>query len=322
MAINALYFILLFGILLVLELTYFIVADRCNIIDKPNQRSSHTSITLRGGGIIFYFGALLFFLISGFQYPFFMLGLTLIAGISFIDDIKPASRTSRLLIHFTSMLLMFYEWGLFTNFPLWYILIALIVCTGIINAFNFIDGINGITGGSSVVTLATLLVINYTQEYFVADNLLITVLLAVLVFNIFNFRTKAKCFAGDVGAVAIAFIIIFCLGLLILKTGDLTYLILLAVYGVDTVLTIIHRLMLKENIFDAHRKHAYQILGNELKWKHVYVSLFYMVLQGGINLGFLLINPIYRWCYFGSVLLVLVVAYILFMKRYFKLHLK
>lgn len=320
--IYSLYYLILFVVLFCIELVYFKIADQCNIIDKPNQRSSHTSITLRGGGIIFYFGALLFFLISGFQYPFFMLGLTLIAGISFIDDIKPASRTSRLVIHFTSMLLMFYEWGLFTEFPLWYILIALVVCTGIINAFNFIDGINGITGGSSAVTLVTLLFINYRTEYFVADNLLITVLLAVLVFNIFNFRTKAKCFAGDVGAVAIAFILIFCLGLLILKTGDLTYMVLLAVYGVDTVLTIIHRLMLKENIFDAHRKHAYQILGNELKWKHVNVSFFYMALQGGINVGFLLMNPIYRWCYFGSVLLILITAYILFMKRYFKLHLK
>lgn len=320
--IYSLYYLILFVVLFCIELVYFRIADKCNIIDKPNQRSSHTSITLRGGGIIFYFGALLFFLISGFQYPFFMLGLTLIAGISFIDDIKPASRTSRLVIHFSSMLLMFYEWGLFTEFPLWYILIALVVCTGIINAFNFIDGINGITGGSSVVTLVTLLFVNYRTEYFVADNLLITVLLAVLVFNIFNFRTKAKCFAGDVGAVAIAFIIIFCLGLLVLKTGDLTYMVLLAVYGVDTVLTIIHRLMLKENIFDAHRKHAYQILGNELKWKHVHVSVFYMALQGGINIGFLLMNPTYRWCYFGSVLLLLVTAYILFMKRYFKLHLK
>lgn len=69
--------------LFILELIYFKIADRFNIIDKPNERSSHTQITLRGGGIIFYFGALLFFIISDFQYPYFILGLTLMALISF-----------------------------------------------------------------------------------------------------------------------------------------------------------------------------------------------------------------------------------------------
>lgn len=313
-------YLILFVVLLGLELAYFKLADKFNIIDKPNQRSSHTSITLRGGGIIFYFGALLYFLLFGFNYPYFMVGLTLISLISFIDDVRDSSRLVRLACHLTAMLLMFYEWGLFTNFPIWYLVVALICCVGIINAFNFLDGINGMTGGYSMVLLLALMVANYYEVHFIDSDFLRVVFMAVLVFNIFNFRVKAKCFAGDVGAITIAFIIIFALGKLILATGDLTYLIFLVVYGVDSVLTIVHRLMLKENIFVAHRKHAYQILANELGWKHVSVSSFYMAIQSVIIFGYFMISPELHWYYFVGVILLLSVAYILFMKRNFKLH--
>lgn len=313
-------YVILFLVLLLLELLYFRVADRYNIIDKPNERSSHTRITLRGGGIIFYFGALLYFIVSGASYPFFMLGLTLITVISFIDDIGSASRKLRLVVQFSAMLLMFYQWGLFSSFPLWYLLVALICCTGIINAYNFMDGVNGITGGYSFVTLLSLLYINENIISFTDTSFILIMILSVLVFNIFNFRTKAKCFAGDVGSVTIAFVILFLMGQLILKTGDLSYIILLAVYGVDSVLTIIHRLKLKENIFDAHRKHAYQILANELKWKHTLVSSLYMVVQLGINIGFIALGATNHWIYFLGVLITLALVYILFIRRYFKLH--
>ena len=107
------------------------------------------------------------------------------------------------------------------------------------------------------------------KENFIDNNFLIVTTLSVLVFCFFNFRKKAKCFAGDVGAVCIAFIILFALGRLILQTNDVTYLMLLGLYGVDTVLTIIHRIMLHENLGEAHRKHAYQLMANELKIPHV-----------------------------------------------------
>ena len=313
-------YILLFTILLGIELLYFKVADRFNIIDKPNERSSHSRITLRGGGIIFYFGALLYFIVNGGGFPFFMLGLTMITLVSFIDDIHSVSRRVRLVIQFTAMALLFYQWGLFGGTPWWYLVIALICCTGIINAYNFMDGINGITGGYSLVLLGSLFYINHSVIHFTDELLIVVMILAVLVFNIFNFRTRAKCFAGDVGAVAIAFVVLFLLGQLILLTKDFSYIILLAVYGVDSVLTIVHRLLLKENIFDAHRKHAYQILANELGWKHVSVSISYMILQSLVVIGFLTIGSANHWAYFGITIAVLGIAYIVFMKRYFKLH--
>lgn len=313
-------YILILILLFVLEILYFRIADKFNIIDKPNLRSSHTKITLRGGGIIFYIGVLLYFIIDGFQYPWFFIGLTLITIISFADDIRPQSTKLRLSIHFISMLLMFYQWNLF-SLPWYFTLIALIVSVGIINAYNFMDGINGITGGYSLILLIALWFINTYQILFVDNELIYFVILAVLVFNFFNFRIKAKCFAGDVGSVSIAFIIVFLLGLLIIKTQDFSYIILLAVYGVDSALTIIHRLMLKENIFEAHRKHAYQLMANELKVKHIYVSSIYMILQAVIVLGYIMCFE-YRYIYTVCVFITLGIIYIIFMKKFFHLHLQ
>ncbi|WP_462431363.1 MraY family glycosyltransferase, partial [Bacteroides nordii] len=252
------YYLIILVLLFLAELFYFYIADKYNIIDKPNERSSHARITLRGGGVIFYFGVLAYFLTNHFEYPWFMLALTLITLISFIDDIRSTSQVLRLVFHFSAMGLMFYQWGLF-SLPWWTILVALIICTGIINAYNFMDGINGITGGYSLIILGALAFINHSVVSFAEPDLIYTMLCAVLVFNFFNFRKRAKCFAGDVGAVSIAFTILFLIGRLIIQTGDFSWIILLVVYGIDSVLTIVHRLMLHENIGLPHRKHMYQI---------------------------------------------------------------
>ncbi|WP_104384580.1 glycosyltransferase family 4 protein [Sphingobacterium sp. HMA12] len=267
--------------LFILELVYFKVADRFNIIDKPNERSSHSSITLRGGGIVFYFAALIYFIYSGFQYPWFFIGLSMMTIVSFLDDIFTLSNKIRLLIHFSSVLLMAYQLDLF-DMPWYYLLIGFIVVVGVINAYNFMDGINGITACYSLAVGALLMIVNQ-QVDFIAQDLLIFSLSAVLVFAFFNFRSKAKCFAGDVGSVAIAYILLFALGLLILKTGNLIYILFLVVYGIDAVWTIVRRLSRKENIFEAHRSHLYQFLGNEAGANKLLISFFYGAIQFGIG---------------------------------------
>jgi len=312
------YYLIILVLLFLAELFYFKVADKYNIIDKPNERSSHTRITLRGGGVIFYFGALVYFLTSGFEYPWLMLALTFVAIISFIDDIRSTSQKLRLVFHFSAMALMFYQWGLF-SLSWWWIIIALIICIGIINAYNFMDGINGITGGYSLVVLLSLAYINEEVTPFVEQDLIYTVIMSVLVFCFFNFRKKARCFAGDVGSVSIAFILLFLLGKLIIQTGDFSWIILLSVYGVDSVLTIFHRLMLHENIGLPHRKHLYQLMANELRIPHVAVSVIYMVLQFLIVAGLLWL-PVDHWVYFFTVIGGLAVIYIICMYRYYPLH--
>ena len=317
-------YIIIFVLLFIAELVYFRIADKCNIIDKPNERSSHTSIVLRGGGIIFLIGVWVWSGFFGFPYPWFLAGLTLIAGISFVDDIRSLPDSVRLVAQFASAALAFYQLDILHWSMWWVVILALIVYVGATNVINFMDGINGITAGYSLAVLIPLALVNMNEQY-VEQSLVISAILASLVFCIFNFRPKgkAKCFAGDVGSIGIAFIMLFLLGNVIIKTQDVTWLIFLLVYGVDGCLTIVHRIMLHENLGEAHRKHAYQLMANELKIGHVKVSSLYMVMQLVISLGFIYLCPdnvACHWMYLVGALLVLSLAYVLFKKKYYHLH--
>ena len=320
-------YLIIAAILLAAELLYFRVADHFNIIDKPNQRSSHTRIVLRGGGIIFTIGLWVWSAFYGFQYPWLLAAVTLAAGISFIDDIHSLPDSMRLVVQFLAMGLMLYQLtiGHGDLLPAWwawalFIVAGLIVCVGATNIYNFMDGINGITAAYSLAVLVPLALVNQADQ-----SLIIVTILSVLVFSIFNFRpkNKAKCFAGDVGSVGIAFILLFLIGQLIMKEADITWLTFLIVYGVDGCCTILHRIMLHENLGEAHRKHAYQLMANELGMSHVTVSLIYMGLQLAISLIMIYLVPntvLAHWIYLVAVGIVLVAAYVLFMKKYYHLH--
>ena len=317
-------YIVIAVLLLAAELVYFRIADKCNIIDKPNERSSHKTIVLRGGGIIFTIGLWIWSIVFGFQYPWLLAGVTLAAGISFVDDIHSLPDSLRLVVQFTAMFLVFQEIGLL-HWDLWWIIpIALIAAVGGTNIFNFMDGVNGITAGYSLAMLIPITMANRSMT-FVEESYLIVAIIGVLVFSLFNFRPrgKAKCFAGDVGSIGMALILVFCVGRLMMATGDITWIVLFLVYGVDGTMTIIHRIMLHEHLGEAHRKHAYQLMANELKMSHVIVSLIYMGLQLAVSLGFIYLIPntvLAHWIYFFVAAAILGLAYILFMKKYYHLH--
>jgi UDP-N-acetylmuramyl pentapeptide phosphotransferase/UDP-N-acetylglucosamine-1-phosphate transferase len=123
------------------------------------------------------------------------------------------------------------------------------------------------------------------RYYFTSNNFFIPVIASLIVFNYFNFRRKAQCFAGDVGSVSIAFIVCFLILSLINATGNFLFVGLLLLYGLDAVTTIIFRIIRKENIFQAHRSHVYQYLANEKKWPHLLVAGIYILVQALINLA-------------------------------------
>ena len=329
------------AILLIAELMYFKIADHFNIIDKPNERSSHSTIVLRGGGIIFSLSMIVWAVLMVVQgnaivpYLPFLCGLVLICGVSFWDDVHSLPDSVRLVAQFISMGLA--AWCMIQGSELmsleWYWLVligiaALIVFVGATNIINFMDGINGITAGYSLAVLVPLLLVSSSKfqvSSFIEPSYLVVAIIGVLVFSIFNFRPKgkAKCFAGDVGSIGIAFIMLFALGRLIVQTGDLTYLVFLLIYGVDGVLTICHRIMLHENLGEAHRKHAYQLMCNELKIGHVKISVLYMVMQLAVSLGFIYLCPntvLAHWVYLVGAAVVFAIAYVLFMRKYYHLH--
>ena len=338
-------YLIIAAILVVAELLYFRIADRFNIIDKPNERSSHSTIVLRGGGIVFSLSMIVWAVLMVVQgnsivaYLPFLIGLILIAGISFVDDIHSLPDSVRLAVQFVATGLMFWSIVLSTGglsgLPWYWVIaigiVALIVFVGATDVINFMDGINGITAGYALSVLVPLSLVNRSfdmlrmTEGFIEESYLVVAIIGVLVFSFFNFRPKgkAKCFAGDVGSIGIAFIMLFAIGLLIARTGDVTWLIFLLVYGVDGVCTILHRIMLHENLGQAHRKHAYQLMANELGMSHVVVSLIYMGLQLAISLGFIYLCPatvLAHWIYLVCAGVVLVAAYVLFMKKYYHLH--
>ena len=308
--------------LFILELVYFRIAEHYNIIDKPNERSSHKRIVLRGGGIIFTVALWIWSVGNGFEYPWLLAGVTLAAGVSFVDDICSLPDSVRLLVQFLAMLLVFQDVGLLQWELWWLIPIALIVAVGCTNIFNFMDGINGITGGYALAIVIPLILLNRKYE-FMEESLLVVMGLSLLVFSFFNFRTKAKCFAGDVGSIGMALLLVFCIGRLMIVTGDVTWIILYLLYGIDGFLTICHRIMLHENLGQAHRKHVFQLMANELKIKHVVVSGIYMALQLLVSLvAIYVITETYvaHWIYLVSMAVVFTIAYILFKMKYYHLH--
>lgn len=266
---------------------YFILANRYNIIDKPNHRSSHSKPTVRGGGIIMIIALLCWAIFYGFQYHLFIVGSLIIAMISFVDDIKAQHAAIRFLVHCIAFALLLYQIPFISSW--WMILLICLVGIGALNAFNFMDGINGITGIYAIVNFLTLFFINQKTS-FTSNELILYALIGVGVFMLFNFRPVARCFAGDVGSIVLAYIQLFLVLQLVQFTEDYRWVLFFLVYGIDAVATITYRLINKENIFKPHRSHLYQYLANERKISHLTVSSVYGVIQFLIN-----INLIISW---------------------------
>ena len=272
-----------FLLLLGLELAYFQVAKRFNITDVPNERSSHIKVTIRGGGIVFFVAVLLFEVWSGFRYPWFFVGTAAATLVSFLDDIYTLPSKLRLPVQLVGVSLLLIDVGLFGfSSWLWWVVPVVILGTGIVNVFNFMDGINGITGLYGLVALATLGYLNRSLA-FTDERLIVLCLLSIVVFGFFNFRRRAVCFAGDVGSVSIAFVVVFLVFKLISETGNYYFILLLALYGVDSSLTVLRRLRKRENIFEPHRSHLYQQLVRPGPFSHLQVAFLYAAVQLGVN---------------------------------------
>src|ERR1700760_2511286 len=156
---------------LISSFAYFRIADHYNIIDHPNERSSHSQITIRGGGVIFLFAAVC----AGIMHPEYWLpvaGILVIGTISFLDDIFTLSSKLRLLFHLLAVTLMFLYLNIFRAEPFYICVLLYIMVIGVINMYNFMDGINGITGAYSLVILVGLQYVNLYQFPFVQPDMI------------------------------------------------------------------------------------------------------------------------------------------------------
>lgn len=312
-------FYLFIGLLLFcFEFAYIKFASSLGIVDKPHHQSSHTGVVIRGGGIVFYIAFLIWSLIYQGQGCSGILGLSILAIVSFIDDIHSVSPKIRLVCQFVAIILLFQHSGLIRH-PWHVILLLSIACVGMVNIYNFMDGVNGMTGGYSLVVSLALLYVNENVTIFIGTDCIVFVILSLLVFSFFNYRRHAVCFAGDVGALSIGYILVYMILRLALKGQSMSWIVMISVYLVDGGMTILHRILLRENLMKPHKKHAYQIMANEMGMPHLVVSGIYMGLQT-VCCAVYILWPGYPsfFVIFGT----LIVMYLLFMKKYYHLHVK
>ncbi len=262
------------------SILYLQFAKVQNILDKPNERSSHQYVTVRGMGIIFPISVVIHFLFSSYALPFFVIGLLLISFISYVDDLFTVRNIYRLTIHIIAVTFLFTSLSFF-SYPLYIIIIVFVATIGWINAFNFMDGINGI---SALYSMTIFIPLFFLLNDPVLQELTVSITLSVIIFGYYNIRPKAHAFSGDVGSISLAFIIAFLLINLMAQMNSIIYILFLSVYGVDSVLTIIHRLSRRENIFQSHRSHLYQYMTNRVGMSHIYVSAIFASIQLIINL--------------------------------------
>tara|TARA_R110002049_G_scaffold113107_1_gene263156 strand:+ start:7966 stop:8910 length:945 start_codon:yes stop_codon:yes gene_type:complete len=273
-------YLIVFAVLAILSYVYLKLAIKYKIIDKPNQRSSHTKITVRGGGILFILAIILFFILNNYKYPYFFIGVLAISFVSFLDDIYTLSSKIRFPFQIIAILLVLFEVGL--PFSPIYIL-CLLTGVGIINMFNFMDGINGVTGFYSLAVISGLYLINM-NENIIDSDLMIYTFISILIFGFYNFRKKALFFAGDIGSISIGMLIFFLGFYLTYVLNSPLLLLLVIVYGADAGNTLLYRkFFTQESILEPHRHHIYQKLVDIKKMSHLKVSIIYAILQLIVN---------------------------------------
>lgn len=316
------YYIITIIALVVFELLYFALAKKLHIVDRPNSRSSHHRVVLLGAGVIFIFALLYYFfwtLPGGIAGPFlpFLCGAALLAVVSYADDLHPLPGWLRLLVQAAAVAIAF--WVPLSTLQPWQILLVVIVFIAVLNIYNFMDGINGMLAAYSLAVVGTFLFINLFVHPFVDPRLLVTLLLAILVFGFFNFRRNARCFSGDVGSIVMGFCILFLLtryDAAIPDNGEnVSFLCFIIVFLADGLLTVAKRFLNGFNIFEAHREHLYETLVNDLRIPHLRVAATYALLQLAVDAGYLLVPDKNLYTFVVAVLLVL--AYGLFF-NYFR----
>ena len=263
---------------------YRFIAVKLNLLDIPNERSSHSTPTYRGAGVIFliaYLGSLFFL---GPQDIKLTLAIFLATAVGFWDDYKGLSAGLRATLYLTALVLALFSIPGFERFPWGYIVLTIIVGLGTMNAYNFMDGINGISTVYFLTMIGSIYYFHHDMVWY-PDHLISALAIAALIFLVLNLRKRAIAFMGDAGSVALGMISVYLVVLLIWKTNEAAWLLLFLIYGVDSVLTIAERLLRKENIFKAHRRHLYQLLSNEMGWSHVAVAVLYGILQIIVNIA-------------------------------------
>lgn len=320
-----------------IERCYLSIARHFGIGVSVGERSSHVKFTPTGGGIVLVAAILLFSILivpnpmslllgramtqmQSVQYDtwHFMpaIGASLVlAVISFVDDIWPLPALPRLFVQIAAVSVAFSN--LIQPHTLNVFFVVLLIGVGCINAFNFIDGICGMMSFYGIVTTAASAVAWGTSGLPCATEyvlLCVLILIALVAFACFNLGDKM--FFGDVGAITLGFLSVLIIGNLILQTGQIYWLALVAVIVADTGLTTFKRLFQGKNILKAHRECLYQQMVNIRRWPHLAVASSYAAVQMMINAGLFMLPEYLRSLFAMLAASALIVIYFLLVRTY------
>jgi UDP-GlcNAc:undecaprenyl-phosphate GlcNAc-1-phosphate transferase len=277
---------------------YILIARKFQLTDVPSLRSSHRDVTITGAGFIFPIAFFLPLVITGefVHYRSTLTGLLLISLVSFADDLKSVHPIIRVTVQVIAVSLLLWQTGGLFKMKPWQILPGFILVVGIINSYNFMDGINGMNAIYSIAMIGILWMLKDSGIYFLPVlPVFYSLMSALLAFSFFNVRKKAICFSGDVGSISIAYIVSLMIIQVMISTDSAVWILLFGVYGLDSVGTIVLRLIRREKVWLPHRTHFYQFLVNEKKYPHVLVSFIYAISQ--------FILSIILWIVFGTLIL-------------------
>jgi UDP-N-acetylmuramyl pentapeptide phosphotransferase/UDP-N-acetylglucosamine-1-phosphate transferase len=269
-------------------------AEDRKILDIPNDRSSHTKPTPRGGGLAIVLVSIVGMVIAWLVYPIwsvgtlfgYVLGGILIATVGWMDDVRPLAYRIRLAGHILVAFIAILGFGYCKsiNLPLlgqislgWLgIPITFIWVVGLINAFNFMDGIDGIAGGQAVVGGIGWAVVGWLSGLTLISALGLLLAAASLGFLVHNWP-PSRIFMGDVGSTFLGYT--FAILPVSAAQNDSRFALLGALFVwpflFDTAFTFSRRLRNGENVFEAHRSHLYQRLV-VIGYSHRFVSIFYI----------------------------------------------
>lgn len=312
------FIIISFLIIIGAELFYIPIARRNNWTSERNNRTDGHPVTVVGGGFIFYLAMVLWSLGIGWLYEVpqtmsnFTVGLTMLAACSFADDLLQLKVWMRLVVHFIAVLFLCFQFYVF-ELPLWIWLTFIPCAIGLINGYNFMDGINGITAAYSITVLSIFLWITLCEIHFISGTFIFFALISALIFAFFNFRKRAVIFAGDVGSIVMGYIVTTILTYYILSTSQISGIVFVIVYGIDTLMTILRRLCERENIFQPHHKHIYQLLNIIWGCNQLAISVGYALLQAIISITYLYLPEELRMNYFLIVSVSLSALYLIIM---------
>lgn len=268
---------------------YILFATKKQLLDKPNERSSHIIPTPRGGGVIFVIIWSILMLSMNFSntkiqalIPWLVIPALIIALVGFIDDMKSLSSRFRICVH--GLCCGIFTYYLYAQFPshnlpiFWFC--AWFISLWSINLFNFMDGMDGLaaTQALSVFAINIAAAYLYGSEDFL--HIYLTAGIVLFGFLLFNFP-KASLFMGDVGSGFLGFLIL-ALGLTGLLYEKIPLWITLISYSnfiLDASMTLFRRIFNKEKWFAAHRKHAYQRLHHRALWSHKKVLFVNFIIQ-------------------------------------------